>query len=80
MWKQGRIEIATAEGTKVAGYQVKTYEESSEYGINGGKISKLWIKLDGKVIANFDRGWDVKPDEEDQAEQTAYNTVLEKYN
>ena len=80
MWKEGKIEIPTAEGTKVAIYQVKAYEEGSMYGINGGRISKLWIKLDGKVIASYDRGWDIMPDEKDQAEQLAYCIVLENYN
>ena len=50
------------------------------YGINGGRISKLWIKMDGKVIASYDRGWDIKPDENNQAEQIAYCIVLEDYN
>ena len=29
--------------------------------INGGKISKLSLKMDGEWIANYDRGWDIKP-------------------
>ena len=80
MWHEGKIEIPTAEGTKIAKYQVKAYDEGSEYGINGGRISKLWIKMDGKVITNYDRGWDIKPNENNQAEQIAYCIVLENYN
>ena len=38
------------------------YDEPSEtYGINGGRISKLMIKIDGKIVCNYDRGWDIHP-------------------
>lgn len=42
-------------------YWIKVYEEGSRFGINNGKISKLMLKLDGEIIANYDRGWDIKP-------------------
>ena len=77
MWHEGSILIPTAEGNKIAKYQVKAFDKGSEYGINGGKISKLWIRLDGKIIASYDRGWDIKPDENSQVEQIAYCIVLE---
>ena len=80
MWYEGSILIPTAEGNKIAKYQVKAFDKGSEYGINGGKISKLWIRLDGKIIASYDRGWDIKPDENSQVEQIAYCIVLESYN
>lgn len=38
--------------------QVKLYSMPSEYGINGGRASKLWLNKDNKNIANYDRGWD----------------------
>lgn len=49
--------------------QIKRYDEPSQYGINNGRISKLYIKDEkqkhetgtGVVVANYDRGWDVKP-------------------
>lgn len=31
------------------------------YGINGGRISKLMIKIDGETVCNYDRGWDIHP-------------------
>ena len=42
-------------------YQAKVYDEGSIYGINEGRISKLWISRDGaeaqaafeKIIARF---------------------------
>lgn len=63
MWKEGTIGIPEKSGKhKVVHYWVKVFEEpSEEYGINGGKISKLSLKMDGEWIANYDRGWDIKP-------------------
>ena len=41
----------------------KVFLEGSEYGINEGPVSKLWIQSqeDKEVIVNYDRGWDVEP-------------------
>lgn len=63
MWKEGTIGIPKKDGKyKSVKYWVKYFEEPSEdYGINGSKISKLSLKIDGKWIANYDRGWDIEP-------------------
>ena len=37
------------------------FDEPSMWGIDKGKISKLFIRKNGKVVCNYDRGWDVKP-------------------
>lgn len=42
-------------------FEAKVYKLPSLYGIDGGRISKLIIKRHGKVIAAYDRGWDVEP-------------------
>ena len=60
MWKEGTILI----GGKGYRYWVKHYEEGSQFGIDGGRISKLMIKVDGVITANYDRGWDVEPADE----------------
>lgn len=61
MWKEGTIGIPKKEGGyKVVRYWIKVYEEGSQFGINNGKISKLMLKLDGEIIANYDRGWDIE--------------------
>ena len=63
----------------VCHYWVKHYEEPSEtYGINGGRISKLMIKVDGVITANYDRGWDVEPAEDDMPTRMAYCILLGK--
>ncbi|WP_209121487.1 hypothetical protein [Alkalihalobacillus sp. BA299] len=43
-------------------YQAKLYDEGSMFGIDGGRISKLWV--DG--LCHYDRGWDDEPREEHQ--------------
>ena len=73
MWSEGTIGIPDAKDKgkyTVCHYWVKHYEEPSElYGINGGKIT-----------ANYDRGWDIEPAEDDMATQMAYCILLENYN
>lgn len=81
LWHEGTIGIPKKEGgSKVAHYWVKAYDEGSEYGINGGKISKLTLKIDGELVANYDRGWDVEPDENDHDVMVAYYILLQNYN
>lgn len=80
-WHEGTIGIPQKDGSsKIAHYQVKAFEEGNEWGINGGKISKLSIKIDGEWVANYDRGWDVKPADDDEAAQLAYCILLNEYN
>lgn len=80
-WHEGTIGIPQKDGSsKIAHYWVKAFEEGSEWGINGGKISKLSIKIDGEWVVNYDRGWDVKPAEDDEAAQLAYCILLNEYN
>ena len=80
-WHEGTIGIPQKDGSsKIAHYWVKAFEEGSEWGINGGKISKLSIKIDGEWVANYDRGWDVKPANDDEAAQLAYCILLNEYN
>lgn len=63
MWREGIIGIPDKDGGyKKVKYWIKAYEEPSvDFGINGGKISKLSLKMDDEWIANYDRGWDLEP-------------------
>lgn len=54
MWKSGRI----SGGYR---YEAKVYDTGSQFGINGGRISKLDVRKDDVVVAAYDRGWDVEP-------------------
>ena len=44
---------------------MKQYDTGSQFGIDGGRISKLMLKRDGEIVANYDRGWDVEPADND---------------
>lgn len=57
MWEQDTLRVED----QVVSYSMKVFEEPSEYGINKGRISKLTLKNNNKVIANYDRGWDIMP-------------------
>jgi hypothetical protein len=74
MWKQGRIKV----GGSTISYWIKSFEEGSQFGIDKGRISKLMLKRDGKVIANYDRGWDIMP--VDSEAEAALAELIEKFN
>lgn len=57
---------------------------SEEYGIDGGKISKLQIKKGYKdILCNYDRGWDTKeggmPEMDDKLKEF-FDEIVKKYN
>ena len=82
LWKEGTIGIPVS-GTKevrIAHFWAKVYDEVSEYGIDEGRISKLTVKIDGVTVINYDRGWDIKPDEDDEVAQIALAILLNDYN
>jgi len=49
------------------GYEIEgmVFNEPSKYGINNGRVSKLWVRKDGNIIIAYDRGWDIKPKSKD---------------
>lgn len=80
LWKEGTIGIPVDNKTVIAHYIAKVYDEPSEYGINEGRISKLQIKIDGVTVAEYDRGWDLEPEESNQAVQVALAIILNDWN
>ncbi len=58
-------------------YEAKVFDVGSRYGINGGRVSKLWIGSDNGVIVSYDRGWGIKP--ESEAGKAVLAAVLDKY-
>lgn len=84
MWKEGRFNI---DGVKFF-YSAKVFECGSEFGINGGRISKLSVwKSEGdyycyplnNLIINYDRGWDIKPRPCNKLHTKALEYVLSLY-
>lgn len=75
MWSEGSIKVKDS----IIHYWVKHFEEPSEdWGIDGGRISKLSLKQDGEWVANYDRGWDLEPTTE--AAQIAAAILMKEYN
>lgn len=73
MWYEGRIPMANGEYY----YQAKVYETGSNYGINDGRISKLFIKKNDVCVFNYDRGDDVNHLDEDGYK--VYDAILGIY-
>lgn len=78
-WSEGIIGIPCGEETIKCRYWVKHYEEPSEdYGINGGRISKLEIRIGDEKVAHYDRGWDLHPTCKEA--EMALSILLHEYN
>lgn len=70
MWNNGTIDGCE--------YWVKSYDEPSIYGIEEGRISKLTVKRDGYEIINYDRGWDLEPQTDE--DRTILEKIMIRYN
>ncbi len=70
MWSEGEID-----GFE---YQIKHYAESSRLGIDGGRISKLWIAKDGIEHACYERGWLMRPKSNES--KKVYEELVNRYN
>lgn len=63
-------------GGKTYKIQLVRFDEQSQFGIQQGRISKLWVAEAGnEPVINFDRGWDVRPK---TAEAKALLTAITK--
>lgn len=69
MWTEGNIN-----GFE---YSAKVYDEASDMGINRGRISKLDMSKGGRIVASYDRGWDMRPTTAD--EKAAVKALVKKY-
>ena len=62
--------------------QIKWFDEPSQFGIKGGRISKLWVaKTDGydrDEVMCYDRGWDTKPKTPEDKE--VLKAILKEFN
>ena len=74
-WQEGALRVPNG---GIYHYWVKAYEQGSEYGIEGGRISKLTLQRKEQTVCNYDRGWDVKP--VDDETEIALEVLLQQYN
>lgn len=56
MWKEGSLKVYNS----IFHYWMKVFDEPSQFGIEGGKVSKLMLKRDDEIVCNYDRGWDIE--------------------
>ena len=49
-------------------FEIKLASGPSAFGINEGRIIKLWIGRDGSGIAHYERGWDTLPRTQEEAD------------
>ena len=82
MWEKGTLSIPVGDGQTVLRYAVKRYDNPSEYGINGGRVSKLEIWTDDECESRvrYERGWDICPASDDEAANAALSMLLERFN
>lgn len=74
LWKEGALRVM---GSNYH-YWAKVYDTGSEWGIDGGRVSKLMLKRDGEIVCNYDHGWDIQPG--DPGTQMAMEILLHEYN
>lgn len=74
LWREGALKVKNSSFH----YWAKVYDEGGEYGIDGGRVSKLMIKQNDKIVCNYDRGWDVEPKKGSSADK-ALQQVLNIY-
>ncbi len=73
-WQEGTMRVKE----NIYHFWVKCFREGSEFGIEGGRISKLMLQRKGQTVCNYDRGWDVHPVDEEA--QIALEILLQQYN
>lgn len=74
MWKSG----SCTSGAVLVRYWMKWFKNPSEYGILNGRISKLSVKIGDKTVAEYDRGWVLRPTDADA--EYALDCILALYN
>lgn len=74
-WTHG---TATVNGTVYA-FDVKHFDEGSDWGLKGGCISKLGINTNTEgCVVNFDRGWDRRPQTEET--KAVFKALVARFN
>ena len=79
-WTKG---TATCNGVTYD-FNIKHYDEPSEYGIDSGRISKLWMRRrgDAQAVLGYDRRWErgFTPRGKGAEVRAAYQAIIAKFN
>lgn len=74
-------------GKRIYDFIIKHYDKPSDYGIDQGRISKLWLREVGESnsLLNYDRGWDMgytpdTPRKNNGDVRAIYIELLKKFN
>lgn len=70
MWTKGQLDYQS----QTVDYIAKVSDQSSEVGIDEGRVFKLDIEVADRTIASYDRGWDIYP--ETESEEDILEAVL----
>jgi hypothetical protein len=68
----------SGEATGEIWFCAKAFDEGSVFGINKGCVSKLDIRRGGEIIVNYDRGWDIRP--QDPEVRAVYKRIMTALN
>lgn len=74
-WKVGYIKL----GSYAFDFEAKVFDEGSEFGINGGRISKLFVteRNENVCLISYDRGWDLEP--QDRLSEVLLSIILREF-
>ncbi len=82
-WATGFVYV----GGREYRYETEHFEVGSGFGIDGGRVSKLFItrnyprnRKPRREVCAYDRGWDIRPSAKNAADMAAYDAILKKYN
>lgn len=74
-WQRATLEV---EGREYTANIKRCERPSPEFGVDGGRIIKLDLWEDGRLVAVYDRGWDRLP--ETLRAERAVHMLLHDYN
>lgn len=91
-WATGKV-IVCSNGGELDGltflFECKHFEEGCVFGIDNGRISKLFIEMAqredaqncfSRCLLNYDRGWDITVEDTKKRLDAAYAAILKKFN
>jgi hypothetical protein len=59
-------------------FEAKVFKDTSGFGIDGGRISKLCIKKDEEEVVTYDRGWGKRPSAEHRKVYNKFINALDE--